>query len=58
MKTAKILKKNITKEELYNFTKKSLKYFDLNYELFEEMLNNCVEKELLNIDSSGLLEYI
>jgi hypothetical protein len=58
MKTAKILKKNITKEELYNFTKKSLKYFDLDYELFEEMLNNCVEKELLNIDSSGLLEYI
>jgi hypothetical protein len=58
MKTAKILKKNITKEELYNFTKKSIKYFDLDYELFENMLNNCVEKELLNIDSSGLLEYI
>jgi hypothetical protein len=58
MKTAKILKKNITKEELYNFTKKSLKYFDLDYELFDNMLNNCVEKELLNINSSGLLEYI
>ena len=58
MKTAKILKKNITKEELYIFTKKSLKYFDMDYELFEDMLNNCVEKELLNIDSSGLLEYI
>lgn len=58
MKTAKILKKNITKEELYIFTKKSLKYFDLDYELFEDMLNNCVEKELLNIDSSGTFEYI
>ena len=58
MKTAKILKKNITKEELYNFTKKSLKYFDLDYELFEDMLNNCVEKELLNINSSELFEYI
>jgi hypothetical protein len=58
MKTAKILKKNITKEELYNFTKKSLKYFDLDYELFDNMLNNCVEKELLNINSSGLFEYM
>ena len=58
MKTAKILKKNITKDELYNFTKKSLKYFDLDYELFEDMLNNCVEKELLNINSSELFEYI
>ena len=58
MKTAKILKKNITKEELYNFTKKSLKYFDLDYELFDNILNNCVEKELLNINSSGLFEYI
>jgi hypothetical protein len=57
MKTAKILKSNITKEELYNFTKKSLTYFDLDHELFENMLNNCVEKELLNINSSGLLEY-
>jgi hypothetical protein len=58
MKTAKILKKNITKDELYNFTKKSLKYFDLDYEFFEDMLNNCVEKELLNINSSELFEYI
>lgn len=58
MKTAKILKKNITKEELYNFTKKSIKYFDLDYELFDDMLNNCVEKELLNINDSGLFEYI
>jgi hypothetical protein len=57
MKTAKRLKSNITKEELYNFTKNSLKYFDLDHELFENMLNNCVEKELLNINSSGLLEY-
>jgi hypothetical protein len=57
MKTAKRLKSNITKEELYNFTKKSLTYFDLDHELFENMLNNCVEKELLNINSSGLLEY-
>jgi hypothetical protein len=57
MKTAKRLKSNITKEELYNFTKKSLTYFDLDRELFENMLNNCVEKELLNINSSGLLEY-
>jgi hypothetical protein len=57
MKTAKRLKSNITKEELYNFTKNSLKYFDLDHELFENMLNNCVEKDLLNINSSGLLEY-
>jgi len=57
MKTAKRLKKNITKEELYNFTKKSLTYFDLDHELFENMLNNCVEKELLNVNSLGLLEY-
>jgi hypothetical protein len=57
MKTAKRLKNNITKEELYNFTKQSLKYFDLDHELFENMLKHCVEKELLNINSSGLLEY-
>ena len=57
MKTAKRLKNNITKEELYNFTKQSLKYFDLDRDLFENMLKHCVEKELLNINSLGLLEY-
>ena len=57
MKTAKTLKKNITKEELYNFTKKSLKYFDLDRDLFENMLKYCVEKELLQMNSSGLFEY-
>jgi hypothetical protein len=57
MKTAKRLKNNITKEELYNFTKKSLNYFDLDHELFENMLKYCVEKEFLNINSLGLLEY-
>ena len=57
MKTAKRLKSNITKEELYNFTKKSLNYFDLDHDLFENILKHCVEKELLNINSLGLLEY-
>ena len=57
MKTAKRLKSNITKQELYNFTKKSLTYFDLDHELFENMLNNCIEKDLLNINSLGLLDY-
>jgi hypothetical protein len=57
MKTAKRLKNNITKEELYNFTKQSLIYFDLDRDLFENMLKHCVEKELLNINSLGLLEY-
>jgi hypothetical protein len=57
MKTAKRLKNNITKEDLYNFTKQSLKYFDLDRDLFENMITFCVEKELLNVNSLGLLEY-
>lgn len=57
MKTAKTLKKNITNEELYNFTKTSLNYFVLEYDRFENMLKYCIEKELLNVNSSGLLEY-
>lgn len=57
LKTAKILKNNITKEELYNFTKQNLKYFDLDNELFEDMLKHCIEKELLTINNSGLLEF-
>jgi hypothetical protein len=57
MKIAKNLKNNITKKDLYDFTKKSIKYFDLDHELFENMLKYCVEKEFLNINSLGLLEY-
>lgn len=57
MKTAKTLKNNIKKEELYNFTKKSLKYFDLDNDLFEDMLKYCIDKELLTINNSGFLEY-
>jgi hypothetical protein len=57
MKTAKTLKNNITKEELYNFTKQNLKYFDLDNDLFEDTLKYCVDKELLTENNSGLLEY-
>jgi hypothetical protein len=57
MKTAKTLKNNIKKEDLYNFTKQSLKYFDLDKDMFEDMLKYCIDKELLGINSCGLLEY-
>jgi hypothetical protein len=57
MKTAKTLKNNIKKEELYNFTKQNLKYFDLDNGLFEDTLKYCIDKELLSINNSGLLEY-
>jgi hypothetical protein len=57
MKTAKRLKNNITKEELYNFTKQNLKYFDLDNELFEDKLKDIIDKDLLTINNLGLLEY-
>jgi hypothetical protein len=57
MKTAKILKSNIDKENLFKLTQEKIKYFNLNYDLFERILNFCTEKELLTINNSGLLEY-
>ena len=57
IKTVKLLKSNIKINELFNHTKESIKYFELEIDLFDKILKECIDKNLINIDDNGLIEF-
>lgn len=57
IKTVKKLRKDIKTNKLFNHTKESIKYFELEIDLFDKILKECIDKNLINVDDNGLIEF-